>query len=226
MKRIYILFVLLTIISACATSPINATVNIQPIEKTTPLSSVGDESGTSATKPKYSLPSPCGLPPIAVPTLPAVIPGYTELDKTTGLHMTGKVQKIDLATYKLKISGLVDHPSEFNFEELRCFPKITVTTKLVCPGYFEDDSTWSGVPIVYLLEKVGVQKTATEAVLISADGYETHISLKDALNEHNFLAYEWMTQPVPIMHGFPVRAVFPLMNGSTWAKWLVEINIR
>ena len=226
MKRIFILFILLTLLSACAGSSGNQVLNTQPIQEDTTAPSLQKETVISTPKSGYYLPSPCNLPPITIPTMPAVIPGYTELDPATGLHMTGNPLEIDLSTYRLKVSGLVDHPLELNFEELRCFPKITVTAKLVCPGYFIDESTWSGVPIVYLLEKAGLQKNAKQIDLISADGYETYIALNNALNEHNFLAYEWKDQPLPVLHGFPVRAVFPQMTGFAWVKWLVEIKVQ
>lgn len=226
MKRIFILFVLLTLVSACGASSGSQVAATQPIQKATPSPSVAKETGVPTPKSDYSLTSPCNLPPITIPSLPAVIPGYTELDPATGLHMTGKPLVIDLSTYRLKVSGLVDHPLELNFEELRCFPKITVKAKLVCPGYFIDESTWSGVSILYLLEKAGLQKKARQIGLVSADGYETYVQLNNALNEHNFLAYEWMDQPLPVLHGFPVRAVFPQLTGFAWVKWLVEIKVE
>jgi len=43
--------------------------------------------------------------------------------------------------------------------------------------------------------------------------------------DENFLAYEWEGEPLPIVHGFPVRAVFPALNGSKWVKWLVQIDV-
>jgi DMSO/TMAO reductase YedYZ molybdopterin-dependent catalytic subunit len=226
MKRIFILFILLTIISGCAPFPVEKTVVTQSSEVPTLQPPIGKPTEISPSKPEYSLTSPCNLPPITIPTLPAVIPGYAELDNTTGLHMTQYVKNIDLTTYRLKVSGLVDHPLELNFEELRCFPKVTVKAKIVCPGYFIDESTWSGVSFATLLEKAGLQKKAKQVVLIGTDGYQATISLNDVLNEHNFLAYEMINQPLPILHGFPVRAVFPQLEGYAWVKSLVEINIR
>lgn len=158
--------------------------------------------------------------------MPKIIPGYTELDQATGLHMTGTPVTIDLNSYHLKVSGLVEKPSEWNYEELRCLPKVTVKATLVCPGFFTDTTTWSGVPIATLLAKAGVNKNATKIVMIGADGFQTFVPIEDALNEHNFLAYEWMGQPIPVLHGFPVRAVFPQLEGAKWAKWLVEIRVE
>jgi hypothetical protein len=48
------------------------------------------------------------MPPVIQPTWPQWIPGYTELDPDTGLHMTGTPQRIELAAYRLKITGKVD----------------------------------------------------------------------------------------------------------------------
>jgi DMSO/TMAO reductase YedYZ molybdopterin-dependent catalytic subunit len=220
MKRITILFVILWLLSACsASSPAGSTQTLPPTR-------TEDKPANSVPSPTYSLPSPCNLSPITVPTIPAVIPGYTELDPATGLHMTGKPIVIDLTSYRLKVSGLVDHTLEWNYEELRCLPKVTVKASLECPGFFIDQASWSGVPIATLLEKAGVKNSATRIVMVSADGYQTSITIGDALNEHNFLAYEWMGQPVPVLHGFPLRAVFPQETGYAWVKWLVEIRVE
>ena len=41
-----------------------------------------------------------------------------------------------------------------------------------------------------------------------------------------FLAYELRGEPVPILHGFPVRAAFPGLPGFYWVKWLVKIEVK
>ena len=77
----------------------------------------------------------CGLNPIKVPKLPKVIPGYTELDRATGLHMTGTVQVIDFPKYRLKVTGAVEQPLNLHYDELRCLPKVTADPLLVCRGF-------------------------------------------------------------------------------------------
>jgi len=168
----------------------------------------------------------CHLQPIVVPTRPAKIPAVNQLDETTGLHMTGYVQQLDLATYRLKVSGMVDHPLSLTLDELRCLPKVTASPELICGYLFTDSATWSGVPIEEILNLAGVQTGAKTVVLTGADGYSTNILLETALKPQNFLAYEWEGQPVPILHGFPLRAVFPDLGGSAWVKWLVEIVVN
>jgi len=170
--------------------------------------------------------SECGAPPIIVPTLPAFIPEEFELDPTTNLHKSGTPQLIDMATYTLEITGLVDQPLSLTYDQLRCMPKITDTPTLVCPQTFFDTAEWSGVRLAYILKLAGVQEGATNVRLSGADGYYANISPEDAMRPESFLAYEWEGEPLPIMHGFPLRAVFPDIYGSQWVKWLLKIEIQ
>jgi len=167
----------------------------------------------------------CELTPIVVPTPPATIPGYVQLDPTTNLHMTGMVQYVDLASWRLVISGKVDRPLALTLDELRCLPKIEARPLLVCPGFFEDDATWAGVPITNVLQLAGAQADAQGIRLKSADGYSAPVRMEIATAPESFLAYEWEGEPLPILHGFPLRAILPSEEGNYWVKWLVEIEV-
>lgn len=170
--------------------------------------------------------SPCSLTPVTVPVLPDKIPAYTELDPDTQLHVTGTAQVIELENYALEITGEVKQPLKLKYDDLRCMPRVESRPKLVCPGFFEDTATWAGASLKYLLELAGVQKGATHIRLVSADGYATLVEIQEALSGKNFLAYEWEGKPIPILHGFPVRAVFPESEGNKWVKWLVRIEVQ
>jgi DMSO/TMAO reductase YedYZ molybdopterin-dependent catalytic subunit len=189
----------------------------------TPVSS---ETATSTPlAAETPTPSPCALPPVVVPTMPAEVPGYTQLDPDTGLHMTGKPQQIDLESYRLKITGKVDNPLILTYDDLRCLTKVEVAATLTCPGFFVDEATWAGARIRDVLAPVGVQEGVFGLRLIGADGYSTSVEMSTALSETSLLAYEWEGESLPILHGFPVRAVIPADPGSSWAKWLVEIKV-
>ncbi|MEE4166872.1 MAG: molybdopterin-dependent oxidoreductase [Desulfocapsaceae bacterium] len=169
---------------------------------------------------------PCSLSPISVPKFPDSIPGYTELDPDTGLHVTGTYQVIDLETYVLEIAGRVEQPRALKYDELRCLPRTESRAPLICPGFFEDNATWSGASLKHVLEQAGVREGATHIRMVSADGYAALVEIKEALSGSSFLAYEWEDEPLPILHGFPVRAVFPGLNGNKWVKWLVRIEVQ
>lgn len=172
-------------------------------------------------------PTLCELPTVIAPTPPAVIPGYAELDETTNLHVTGTMKEIELADYRLVVTGTVAHPLSLTYDELRCMPKREVRALLVCPGFFQDEATWAGVPLDYILDMAGVLPEATAIVLRGADGYTARLEL-DVVRDGNrhILAYEWEGEPLPVLHGFPVRGVFPEQQGNKWVKWLLKIEVR
>ncbi len=171
----------------------------------------------------------CELKPIKVPALPSVIPEYLEIDSATGLHMTGTAQEIDFSSYRLLVTGLVEEPLSLTFDELRCLSKVTTTASLKCSGIFEDFediATWSGTPIFEILQLAKPLPEANSLAMVSADGFKMNIDLETAMNPENFLAYELEGQPIPVLHGFPLRSVFPNKDGSYWVKWLVELKVE
>jgi DMSO/TMAO reductase YedYZ molybdopterin-dependent catalytic subunit len=213
-----------------------ATSAPNPTHTPTPTPSATAEPTSTAPVPTASValdpspveevsPTPCVLPTVVVPTLPAKIPTYTQLDRTTGLHVTGTAQEIDLKSYRLKVIGKVDQSLSLTYDDLRCMPRIEVHCRLVCPETFVDEATWAGVPLEYVLQLAGMQSGAEGIKLISADGYAMPVPMTEVSSENNLLAYEWEGEPLPILHGFPVRAVFPESMGSRWVKWLVEIEV-
>lgn len=205
-----------TLLTSSPTEILTATV--------TPFNDTISPSRTPTSSAKNTTDS-CGLSPILAPTI-APTPGSDMLDKTTGLHVTGQAVTINIARYRLEVTGLVDHPLSLSYDDLRCMPKVTADPILVCPLVFEDKATWSGVPLIYVLELAGVQSGAKVIIMVAADKYESQLGIQDALQDGNFLAYEWNGQPLPILHGFPLRAVFPSMPGNKWVKWLVEIKVQ
>jgi len=176
--------------------------------------------------PQAAAPFPCSLPPIVVPTLPEKVPGYTELDPETQLHVTGTPKVIGFETYRRVITGKVAQSIKLKYDDLRCMPKIEARPTLVCPGFFRDTASWGGASLKYVLELAGLQEGATRIRLVSADGYEVTVPMEKALSGNNFLAYELESEPIPVLHGFPVRAIFTELAGNKWVKWLVEIAVE
>jgi DMSO/TMAO reductase YedYZ molybdopterin-dependent catalytic subunit len=209
--------------SVTTTSPQTSTATSAPTATEIPAPATAT---TSPTQPPMVDTSPidCDQPTVVAPTLPAKIPGYTELDRSTGLHITGKYVVIDLASYRLEVTGMVDNPLMLSYEDLRCLPRIKTSAPILCPGFFEDAANWAGASLIGVLELAKVQPDATMIRLVSADGYSVTMTLTAALTDKNFLAYEWNGEPLPILHGFPVRAVFPGMVGGYWLKWLIKVE--
>jgi DMSO/TMAO reductase YedYZ molybdopterin-dependent catalytic subunit len=212
--RVVLLGLLLSTVVACVTA--------QPATSPVPSSSreaVGETGAEMGNHPS------CVLPPLIMPATPETIPGYAELDNSTGLHVTGTMQLIDQARYRLEVTGKVNRRLSLSYDELRCMPRTQTRLTLICPGFFEDVATWAGTPLEHILELAQVQSDATGFNLIGADQYSAPISLKSASLAGSFLAYEWEGKALPRLHGFPLRAIFPGAEGLQWVKWLVRIEV-
>ena len=212
--RIVFLGLLLSAVVACVTAPpATSPVSLSSREA---LGETGAEMGNHP---------PCVLPPLMMPATPENLPGYTDLDSGTGLHVTGTLQVIDQKRYRLEVTGKVNRQLSLSYDELRCMPRTEARLNLICPGFFEDVATWAGTPLKYILELAQVQPDATGFNLISADQYSAPISLKSDSLAGSFLAYEWEGKALPRLHGFPLRAIFPGSEGAQWVKWLVRIEV-
>lgn len=213
-------------LAACAPAPAQAPVSTPALPTPSVSATIEPEAQTPATSSTETTDdAPCTLPPVAVPTVPADTPDYAQLDETTGLHVTGSARAIDLASYRLEVTGKVDNPLSLTFDELRCMPRLSASPLLLCPGFFEDQAAWAGVPMAHVLDLAGVSDEANRIRIVGADGYEAAVSIEQARTTGGFLAYEWEGEPLPILHGFPVRAVFPTLEGNKWVKWIVKIEV-
>ena len=139
--------------------------------------------------------------------------------------MTGHPVDIDINSYRLKVYGKVNHPLELSYDELRCMPKVTTKSTSICAGYFEDQATWAGVPFAHILDLADVRPEASMITLRGADGYSSGNPIDTARLQGAYLAYEWEGQPIPVLHGFPLRAIYVSEVGGYRVKWLLEIEV-
>jgi DMSO/TMAO reductase YedYZ molybdopterin-dependent catalytic subunit len=168
----------------------------------------------------------CQPAPLIAPTRPAAVPNLFDLD-VNGLHVAGRPPlELDPLSYRLRVSGLVAHPLELTLDALRCMSKMSAKVELICQGVFRDQATFSGVPLSQVLDLAGMKESARSILMIGADEYTNTVDLRDIQNDHNFLAYQWSDEPLPIFHGFPLRLVIPAMLGYAWTKYLVEMRVR
>jgi len=114
-----------------------------PPAATAPVPAGG--SPTPAAPPLLPRPvGTCVAPAVVAPT-PAPYPGYTQVEPSTGLHVTGPAQLVDLDSYRLEVTGLVDRPLSLSYADVRCLPKVAAHVRLECPGFFADDLNLAGV---------------------------------------------------------------------------------
>ncbi len=143
-----------------------------------------------------------------------------------GLHVTGRPVDIDIASYRLVVSGNVMHPLSLSYEEIRAMPAVREEVTLVCPGVFVDTGVWTGVPLRDILNKAVPMEGSDRVAFVSADErYDAELPLERALGEGVLIAYEFEGRPFDRRHGFPLRLVARGEPGYSWVKWLGKIEV-
>jgi len=154
------------------------------------------------------------------------------------------------AGWKLRISGLVEHPLDIDLDGLKALPSKTLRVTLECAGngrgqvsprypsvpWLEEGvstAEWTGVPLALLLARAGLRSDAQDIVFRGADrGFDRGVEHEFARSlvpelarrEEVVLAYAMNGEPLPPQHGAPLRLVVPGWYGMASVKWLHAIE--
>jgi DMSO/TMAO reductase YedYZ molybdopterin-dependent catalytic subunit len=162
------------------------------------------------------------------PAAPFQIGGLTSNDKFY-LTTYGGTPLIDPATWRLKISGLVENPLELSYGDIRKLPPHKQTLTLECISNAPDGTSignaeWVGTRLRPILDRARVKPKAKYVAMRAADNYYTGAPREEIVREENFLPYLMNGQALPITHGFPVRIFIPGKYGMKQPKWITEIE--
>jgi DMSO/TMAO reductase YedYZ molybdopterin-dependent catalytic subunit len=137
---------------------------------------------------------------------------------------------VSASGWKLTIDGMVDHPLEFTFDQLRALPASENFYTLMCisnevGGDLWGNAVWKGVKLRSLLEQAGVQPGVVKAVFTAADDYKDSVPIERALHPEALLAWEMNGAALGKEHGFPARLLIPGIYGMKNVKWLTGITL-
>ncbi|WP_369017561.1 molybdopterin-dependent oxidoreductase [Thermatribacter velox] len=135
------------------------------------------------------------------------------------------VQKVDPATYRLVVDGLVAKPLSFSLEELRSFPRKKKLVTLFCVEGWQVKALWEGIPLSALFEKVGVLPEANTVIFYAVDGYTTSLPLDYILERDIIIADKINGITLPPAQGFPFQLVAESKWGYKWIRWLERIEL-
>jgi len=132
--------------------------------------------------------------------------------------------------YKLKIGGLVKNPVELSLQELKNLGMQQNITMQHCIQGWSGIAEWGGIPISKIIELVKPYATATTVVFYSfGEGlyggfyYDTN-SLDNCLKPQSILAWEMNYEPLPLVHGAPLRLRVENQLGYKMVKWISSIE--
>jgi DMSO/TMAO reductase YedYZ molybdopterin-dependent catalytic subunit len=156
---------------------------------------------------------------------------------------------VDPATFKLKVSGLVERPKTLSLDELKKMGSTDLVAGFECSGNrgplngLCGNGKWTGVPLKTVLDAAGVKAGAKEIVFFGADHGEEEIewrtqkfkldqqygrslSREKALSAEPFLAYALNGEPLTKHQGSPLRLIVPGWYGMANVKWLAQIHAQ
>src|SRR3954447_17446163 len=168
----------------------------------------------------------------------------------------GAVPEIDPSAWRLRVDGFVERELELSLATLReAFRAREVTATLQCAGNRRKGliairdipgeapwgpgatgtATWTGVALADVLSLAGPLDAATHVGFVGADvspeatptqRFGGSIPLEKASRREVLLAWAMNGEPLPPVHGAPVRVVVPGYIGARSVKWLEEIELR
>jgi len=156
--------------------------------------------------------------------------------------------------WKITIDGEVDRKLDLTLGELKAkFKPVTRRMVLECGGngrsFFSPQARgnqwtnggagcaeWTGARLADVLKAAGVKSSA---VFTGHYGADPHLSgepnrvalsrgvpIHKAMDENNLIVWAINGEPLPLIHGFPVRLVIAGWPGSVSHKWLTRIWVR
>lgn len=154
-----------------------------------------------------------------------------------------------LSDWKLSIDGLVEHGLTLTYEDIRRIPKVEIANTLECSGNSRSlleekasgnpwtiggvgNAIWGGIWLRDVFDKTGLKNNARHVGFEGLDKplgsagvkFIRSIPLEKAIKS-TMLAYEMNGEPLPLKHGYPLRALALGWTGANCVKWLHKITV-
>ena len=160
--------------------------------------------------------------------------------------------QLDLKTHRLKLTGLVDKELELSvFDLSKNFRTVTIQGMLECAGSgrtgYQPQASgtpwlvtggmgcpqWGGVRLADVLKAAGLKPGAAHVagqggdpgMIATAAPVIRSIPLAKAMEENTLIAWSMNGEPLPWIHGHPLRLVVPGWVGSASTKWLHTLTV-
>lgn len=137
----------------------------------------------------------------------------------------GPTPSFDPASWDFTVSGLVDNPLRFTWEEWNELPTVEVKADMHCvTSWSKLDNVWTGVKARDLLERAAPTPEAEFSSVFCEGGYTTNAPVEELYEEDALFATHHNGEPLEPGHGYPLRLVIPRLYAWKSAKWVRRIE--
>ena len=156
-----------------------------------------------------------------------LIPGGASINGFTIYTVTGGYPSFTAASYRLRIDGMVNSPLTMNIDDILRHPAVKETRFYQCvTGWSVPNTTWTGIRLSDLLDRVQPHAAAHAVKFYSFDGvYTESLTMEQARKSDVLLAYKLDGKPLAQAQGAPVRLVVPGMYGYKFIKWVNRVEL-
>ena len=138
----------------------------------------------------------------------------------------GTIPRIDLATWEFTVTGEVEEPRRWTWDEFTRLPRKTVHCDVHCvTAWSRFDNTFEGVAASEVLGSARVRPSAAFVMVHSYGGYTTNLPLPAILDDDVVFAFTHDGQPLTPEHGGPCRLVVPKLYFWKSAKWVRGVEV-
>ena len=125
----------------------------------------------------------------------------------------GLKSPIDLEAWRLRIEGAAQ-PVLLTIDDIKALPQYEMTTELRCIEGWSTIVQWKGARLADLMARFPPLGDPEFVALETPDrGYYVGLEIESALHPQTLLAYEMNGQPLPLLHGAPLRLAIPVKYG-------------
>ena len=135
-------------------------------------------------------------------------------------------QYIDIDEYELQITGLVESPQIYTYDEVvdgyQGYKKVVT---LDCVEGWSATILWEGFLVEDLLAEAMPLDDANTVIFHAYDGYTTSLPIEYVMDNDIIMAYKMNKITLPPERGFPFQLVAESKWGYKWIKWITRIEL-
>ncbi len=134
-------------------------------------------------------------------------------------------QQVNINTYELEITGFVEDPKNYTYDEVLQLQKYSKVVTLNCVTGWSARVLWEGVLIEDIFDEVKVKSKANTVIFHAYDGYTTSLPLQYILDNEILMADKINNVTLIPERGFPFQLVAEDKYGYKWIKWITKIEL-